>query len=309
MLGDRHPEEQAAALGHVRDPHPRACARRDARRGPRPPNRTAPAIGLTSPETPAASSSCPPRSRPAGRRPRRRRRSTSRSRTRRPRRSPAVSALEREHGAQAIARAPPPAREPALPRYAATPAGRGGRPRARRARSPCRTRARPPRRRSRARGPCRGRRAASPGRRRRGSRSRRPSSSLSWVSRPAAGSSRQTSARLRDQRARDPDELALPLRELVRQRVGDRLEPEQLERRADLRRSRRRGARDVSRTVRQTEGRCEATSRFSRDGEVVEQLDRLPGAREPAACPGVRRQPGQVAARRARRAPGSGRSR
>ena len=69
--------------------------------------------------------------------------------------------------------------------------------------------------------------------------------------------------RLRDERPRDPDELALPLGELARHRVGDASEPEQLEHRSRSRPSRRSVRETVSPIVRQTEGRCEATRRFS----------------------------------------------
>src|SRR5262249_53439895 len=74
-------------------------------------------------------------------------------------------------------------------------------------------------------------------------RSLRPTPPLSCVSGPAAGPSRQTprarrveadGARLCDERARDADELALALRQLARQHLGDPLESHQRERRVDL---------------------------------------------------------------------------
>ena len=91
-----------------------------------------------------------------------------------------------------------------------------------------------------------------------------PSSSLSCVSRPAAGSSRQTSRGFATSARAIPTSLRCPCESSLGSRVGDRLEPEQLQRRVDLRRVPRSGGETVSRIVRQTDGRCEATSRFSR---------------------------------------------
>ena len=95
-------------------------------------------------------------------------------------------------------------------------------------------------------------------------RRRRPSSSLSCVSRPAAGSSRQTSRGFATSARAIPTSLRCPCESSFGSRVGDRLEPEQLQRRADLAPVPGSGRETVSRIVRQTEGRCEATKRFSR---------------------------------------------
>ena len=102
-------------------------------------------------------------------------------------------ALDAEQGVGQSRRLPAAARPPRSRGTPRSPAGRGGRRRACRARSPSRTRARPRSRRSRARAPCRGRRAASPCPASTTPRRWRASSSLSRVSRPAAGSSRQRS--------------------------------------------------------------------------------------------------------------------
>ena len=87
-------------------------------------------------------------------------------------------------------------------------------------------------------------------------------------------------ARLRDERARDADELALALRERVRQLVRNRLEPEQLERGGDLALAavgRRHRLADEPPDGRAVRGDEEVLAH----GEVVEELDRLPRAREP----------------------------
>ena len=94
-------------------------------------------------------------------------------------------------------------------------------------------------------------------------RSRAPSSSLSRVSRPAAGSSRHTTRGFGDERPRDPDQLALSLRQLARAIAPPCPRARAAPGRASISAECGPGAETVSRIVRQADVRCEATSRFS----------------------------------------------
>ena len=170
-------------------------------------------------------------------------------------------------------------------------------------RSPFRTRARRCGRRSSSRAPCRGRSAASSVPASAICRSRWPRSSLSRVSRPAAGSSRQRSRGSHRDRPRDPDELALPLRQLGRHRRR-RSPPRSSSSSASPRRLAAGCARPTSSAASaRNDGRCAADVEVLAHGEVVEQLGALPRPGEAASRPRVRRQPREIASRRARRAP------
>jgi hypothetical protein len=94
-------------------------------------------------------------------------------------------------------------------------------------------------------------------------------------------------------RPRDPDELPLSLGQLLRHRLRDLAEVEQLER------ALRRGALaealpDQLGGKRQKRRALGGDGEVLAHGEVVEQLGALPGSGKPAASPRVRRQPGQV---------------
>ena len=115
-------------------------------------------------------------------------------------------------------------------------------------------------------------------------------------------------ARRGDERAGDADELALALRQLVRHRVEEGREAEQLE---------HLGVRVASVAGRPHRLLEEPPHRRSvrgdvqvlAHGEVVEQLDRLPRARQPEPRAPVRGEPRQVGAVEPDRALASGRSR
>ena len=242
VLGDGQAEEEPAALRDVGDAEPCPRARRRASEIACRRTATRPAIGLTSPEIARSVVVLPAPFAPssATTSPAATVRSTSRI-------TAALvvaggQALDREHASSATLAGAPRRRGAGASVGGRAAEVRGDHPRvaaddrrARRARSPCRTRARRPRRRSRARGPCRGRRAASPGRASTSARSRRPSSSLSCVSSPAAGSSRQTSRGFATSARAMPTSLRCPCDSSLGSSSTIDCEPEQLEHRVDLR--------------------------------------------------------------------------
>ncbi len=108
--------------------------------------------------------------------------------------------------------------------------------------------------------------------------------------------------------ARDPDQLALALGELARHRLAQVLDPDQLQYVVD----RRRAAVAVDQQLRQHRAQLRAGPRHGQvlgDGQVAEQLDRLPGAGESAAGPGVRAHAAPAPCRPARSGRRIGRSR
>ena len=116
-------------------------------------------------------------------------------------------------------------------------------------------------------------------------RRRRPSSSLSRASSPAAGSSRHKQARISGQRAGDADQLAGALGELIGHRVGRPAEVDQLE---DLLRVCVGAVRAVGGPSAQRPGGGD--SDVLADLEVVEQVGVLPCPGQPAAGSLIRRQ-------------------
>ena len=127
-------------------------------------------------------------------------------------------------------------------------------------------------------------------------RSWRPSSTLSAVSSPAAGSSASRSFGPAARARGDADQLALALRQLRRLAVGEVLEAEQGERGV-------RGPAGAAAARRDEVGEHVLDAGVGRpdlevagDGEVLEDLDRLPGPDDAGVGPPVGRPGGQVLA-------------
>ena len=132
---------------------------------------------------------------------------------------------------------------------------------------------------------------------------------LSSVSRPAAGSSMQHELRAGRQRPGDADELALALGQLAGHPVGEVRDAEHVERLVDaVAVPCRRGGRG-RRGSRAADWRSAADLEVLVDGEVVEQLERLPGPAEAEPARRWAAAPSRSRAVEADRARSTGRSR